>query len=259
LLAKARADGIARVAPSVVASRLGIPVKDCAAAFDILQSPDPESRSLDHEGRRIERVDGGWKILNYNKYRSKRDADSRREQTREATRRWRDRAAAGEPPVSTGEQCEPKQKQKQKQSTSVVGSVVPTSSNPVEPSRALARATPVEAEVVSWSRQACDDWIARFGGTAPGGQIGKCLKPLVDRHGWAVVRRAWGRYLLQSEAQYASPARFSATFGKWAGLSPDPPGKDDVVAHNLRSAREALENPPDLAGLGAVVKSMPRG
>jgi hypothetical protein len=72
----------------------------------------------------------------------------------------------------------------------------------------------------SWSREACDAWIARFGGTAPGGQIGKALKPLVDRHGWQEVGRAWVAYLAQSEAEYASASRFAATYGRWSGAAP---------------------------------------
>lgn len=68
----------------------------------------------------------------------------------------------------------------------------------------------------SWSREACDDWIGRFGGTAPGGQIGKAIKPLVEKHGWEFVRRAWKRYLEAGEGAFASPARFAATYGEWA-------------------------------------------
>lgn len=94
------------------------------------------------------------------------------------------------------------------------------------------------AEVVdenfAWSRSACDDWIARFGGTPPAGQIGSTFKPLIARYGWPTVRKAWRAYLLASEAQYASPTRFSNTYGKWAGLTPDPAPKDDVTAHNER-------------------------
>ena len=80
-----------------------------------------------------------------------------------------------------------------------------------------AKEPPIVAEVVSWSREACDDWIARFGGTAPGGRIGAALAPLVKAHGWPSVREAWRSYLAQTDAQYASPQRFAATFGRWAG------------------------------------------
>lgn len=44
------------------------------AEFDvsitILESPDPDSRSAEFAGRRVKKVDGGWLILNYEKYRN---------------------------------------------------------------------------------------------------------------------------------------------------------------------------------------------
>lgn len=68
------------------------------------------------------------------------------------------------------------------------------------------------ARVVPWSAQACEDWSAAFGGTAPGGRIGKALKPLVDRDGWETVRRAWRAYLLEARSEgpkYATPQTFA--------------------------------------------------
>lgn len=40
-------------------------------ALEVLLSPDPDSRTPDHEGRRLEVVPGGWRILNYKAYRDK--------------------------------------------------------------------------------------------------------------------------------------------------------------------------------------------
>ena len=70
-----------------------------------------------------------------------------------------------------------------------------------------------------WSREACDDWQRRFEGTAPGGRIGKALKPLVEKHGWAEVRSAWRSYLEATEPEFASPSRFANTYGSWNGTS----------------------------------------
>jgi hypothetical protein len=54
----------------------------CEAALAELQSPDKYSRTTDHEGRRIEPIDGGWRLLNYAKYRAIRDAESAKEAKR---------------------------------------------------------------------------------------------------------------------------------------------------------------------------------
>ena len=59
-----------------------------------LSKPDPRSKTPDHDGRRIERVDGhgyGWKILNYEMYRSLRDAEQMRATNRERQRRHREK------------------------------------------------------------------------------------------------------------------------------------------------------------------------
>jgi hypothetical protein len=75
----------------------------------------------------------------------------------------------------------------------------------------------------SWSHEASDAWAQRFDGTAPGGRIGRALKALERRgRGWAEVRDAWNRYLEQTEARFASPERFAATYGQWSGTAPPP-------------------------------------
>lgn len=38
-------------------------------AIRILESPDPESRTEDFEGRRLQKIEGGWIVLNHEKYR----------------------------------------------------------------------------------------------------------------------------------------------------------------------------------------------
>lgn len=46
--------------------------EECATALDLFMSPDPDSRTPEHEGRRIEKIDGGWLVLNAEKYRDLR-------------------------------------------------------------------------------------------------------------------------------------------------------------------------------------------
>lgn len=45
--------------------------EDCERGLAVLLSPDTDSRSKEFEGRRIEAVDGGWRILNYASYRER--------------------------------------------------------------------------------------------------------------------------------------------------------------------------------------------
>lgn len=45
--------------------------EDLEWVMGILQAPDPDSRTPDNEGRRVEVVPGGWKVLNYHLYRDR--------------------------------------------------------------------------------------------------------------------------------------------------------------------------------------------
>lgn len=68
-----------------------VTVAECEAAISTFLSPDPYSRTPDNEGRRIEVIEGGWRLLNYQIYRDKRDDGARRAQNREAQQRHRTR------------------------------------------------------------------------------------------------------------------------------------------------------------------------
>ena len=64
-------DRFGEVAGSIpgLASQAGVTLEECKQAIALLQRPDPYSRTQENEGRRIKEVDGGWLILNHDKYR----------------------------------------------------------------------------------------------------------------------------------------------------------------------------------------------
>jgi hypothetical protein len=66
-----------------------------------LLSPDPFSGTKDHEGRRIEQVDRGWRILNYLKFRNLRDKEERREYMRQLMADRREKAKTEKPLAKT--------------------------------------------------------------------------------------------------------------------------------------------------------------
>ena len=92
LLALADQDGIVEAAEPGLATLSRVPLDKTLAALEAFSAPDPYSRSRDHDGRRVERIDGGFRLLNYRKYRDKRDPERRRQQNRQAKRRERARA-----------------------------------------------------------------------------------------------------------------------------------------------------------------------
>lgn len=69
MLAMADEEGIVDAAVPGLARRAGITVEQCEAGLAELLAPDLHSRTKEHEGRRIEEVDGGWLVLNHAKYR----------------------------------------------------------------------------------------------------------------------------------------------------------------------------------------------
>jgi hypothetical protein len=81
----AMADARGKVYGSVpgLARRANITREECDAALASFRAADPDSRTKEHEGRRIEDMDGGWRLLNHGKYAAIRSADERREYWRQ--------------------------------------------------------------------------------------------------------------------------------------------------------------------------------
>ena len=75
--------GLARLA--------GVPVEDCEQAISKFLSPDPYSRTPDDEGRRIEKIDGGWALLNHAKYRNMASKEEVKTANCERQKRYREK------------------------------------------------------------------------------------------------------------------------------------------------------------------------
>lgn len=112
----AMADQHGRVWGSIpgLANRARVPVEDARAAIDTFLAPDVDSRTKDFEGRRIEIIDGGWRLLNHEKYRAIRDEESvkeskrryintRRAAEREAVDKSRTKSKSVEPCIANAE------------------------------------------------------------------------------------------------------------------------------------------------------------
>jgi hypothetical protein len=91
----AMADGDGKVDASVpgLARTANISLGECESALAVLQGPDPYSRTKELDGRRIDPVDGGWLILNHQKYRDMRTETQI--QTAERVKRHRERMKEG--------------------------------------------------------------------------------------------------------------------------------------------------------------------
>lgn len=89
LLAICNKDGIAPVTAGGLARLANISIENAADALKVLSEPDQDTLTQEHEGRRIERVDNGWRLLNWQKYRELTKKQILREQNRIAQAKYR--------------------------------------------------------------------------------------------------------------------------------------------------------------------------
>jgi hypothetical protein len=78
-----------------LAARARVTLDEAKEAVKVLEAPDEESADPDNEGRRIERVQGGWIVLNASKYRALVTRANIQEKVRERVRRFRERKRTG--------------------------------------------------------------------------------------------------------------------------------------------------------------------
>jgi len=100
MLATADATGKVEGAVPGFASLCRVSIPEMERVLGILMAPDEYSRTKDHDGKRLEVCEGGWRILNYMKYRAIREADERREYQREWDRTHRAKTHPTNPTTS---------------------------------------------------------------------------------------------------------------------------------------------------------------
>jgi hypothetical protein len=91
LLLLADQDGKAHSTIPGLAHTARVTLESCVRALERFKSPDKYSSTKDFDGRRIGDADGGWQILNFEKYRDMMSEDDRREKDRLRQQRKRER------------------------------------------------------------------------------------------------------------------------------------------------------------------------
>lgn len=74
-----------------LASSAKVSIEACVEALKRFQEPDPWSRTKTLEGRRIQEIEGGWEIVNYQFYRELMSEKQKAEASAERSRRYRAR------------------------------------------------------------------------------------------------------------------------------------------------------------------------
>jgi len=91
LLAMCDKNGEVQASIPGLANVARVPVEDCEHAISLFMSPDPYSRTKTDEGRRIEEIDGGWYVINHEKYRGLASDREAKQKAAERQKRYRER------------------------------------------------------------------------------------------------------------------------------------------------------------------------
>lgn len=89
LLAKADPTGFVEAVPGGLARLANLSREEVDRALEELTTPDPESEFGTDDGRRVEVIPGGYRILNYQAYRQRRDSVAHAEYMRGYMRDYR--------------------------------------------------------------------------------------------------------------------------------------------------------------------------
>lgn len=94
MLAMADQNGDVYASIPGLARMANVPMDKVEAALACLLAPDPYSRSKENDGRRVEEIDGGWRLLNHSKFHAIRMEAERAAYKREWDRQHRPSGAA---------------------------------------------------------------------------------------------------------------------------------------------------------------------
>lgn len=193
MLAMANKNGFVFGSVPGLANRARVPVEAAREALRKFQEPDRDSRTKDFEGRRIEEVDGGWRLLNYAKHRAIRDEEERREYMKNFMRDKRS--------VSNVSRRKPSLSQAEAEAEAEVDAeAIKSNTTPVRQSRKLHFSLPSLGEVVAYCQERKNNvdpqrWFDYY--TANGWKVGK--NSMKD---WRATVRTWERNGFNSGAQH---------------------------------------------------------
>jgi len=145
MLATADKNGEVEASVPGLAHLARVTVPECEKALDVLLSPDPYSRTPEYEGRRIEKVTGGWFLLNHGKYRAKMSADERREYNRIKKQEQRNRSKpvnesqTSSMTINDNQQCQHMQRAESESEADAKEESNTSSASPPDPSDKLER------------------------------------------------------------------------------------------------------------------------
>jgi hypothetical protein len=214
MLAMADRHGHVAASSDGISRRANVPLKATDHAIEVLAAPDVRSRSSDFEGRRIERVEGGYRILNYKKYRDLQSPAQRAAAERQ--KKWRESRKDGEALRNadiTTRNGNKRTKAKAKAKAEADNySTTPASS---------------EARSIGWPVEAAEIWGTKVSPLKSVGRIAGPLKPIVDTHGWPNTKAGMEAYIFATPEGRWNLQSYVNNANYWIGLGTTAPRLPD--------------------------------
>lgn len=98
MLAMADKNGEVQASVPGLARMAGVSIAACEKALQTFLSPDKDSRTKVLEGRRIQEIDGGWLLVNHEKYRLMASKEESKAKAVARVQRWRENHREGKKP-----------------------------------------------------------------------------------------------------------------------------------------------------------------
>ena len=157
----------------------GISIEDTEKAIKKLMEPDAYSRTPDHEGRRIQEIEGGWELLNHAKYREMASKADEKAKNAERQQRYRNRqkkketvtdsngtVTVGRDIADTDTDTDTDKKNPPNPPAGGGDGDTPLSNPPKPPKKIRAQPVPIETcielipeEAPDWFRSIAIDWV----------------------------------------------------------------------------------------------------
>ena len=111
MLAMSDRQGLVIASVPGLAHFAGVSRDECRDALECLSSPDPDSSTQTSEGRRIEPIEGGWHLINFDKYQGTMEVEARKQQKRE----WWDKNRSPEATRRKTRQLDSREREREKE------------------------------------------------------------------------------------------------------------------------------------------------
>ena len=163
MLILADEDGTIDMTPESIARRTNIPFEIISAAIPKLESPDPSSRTPDHEGRRILRLSSqrawGWRVVNFAKYRESASKEMLKMAEADRKRAFRAKYRGNPSPTPPTQYGDPDNKRERQTRPGHVRDVSRTAADSRFAEQPSLKEVKIEAQRIGLADWVADDWF----------------------------------------------------------------------------------------------------